>query len=128
MTRTMNMTMNTLKESKMSMLFSMDDKQEKITKSGSEMAAGQSNKLYSAWLLVLILVFAANHIEYHFRMRSISEKSKKMCLCQQYGTGNEKNDSNLKGAQRCRGAQAQRCKGTEMQRHRGKEIASLRSQ
>jgi len=60
----------------MNIMCSMDDKQKKNIKSGSEMAVRQSNKLYSVWLLVLILVFAANHIEYYFRMRSISNKSK----------------------------------------------------
>ncbi|MFH2064311.1 MAG: DUF3299 domain-containing protein [Pseudomonadota bacterium] len=65
--------MNILKKIKM---HSMDDNK-KYTKPGSKMGARQSNKRYYVWLLVLILAFAANHIEYYFRMRSISDTSKK---------------------------------------------------
>lgn len=44
---------------------------------GSGRAAGQRVKFLAVWLPVLVLIFAANHLEYYFRMRSVEERSKK---------------------------------------------------
>ena len=54
----------------------MDDNKKDNRKSGPKMAAGRSNKLFYIWLLFLILVFTANHIEYYYRTREISDRSK----------------------------------------------------
>lgn len=37
----------------------------------------KNNKIIFIWLFIIIIIFAANHIEYHFRMQSIADKNKK---------------------------------------------------
>jgi len=47
-------------------------------KHDSRMTARHKNRLFFVWLPVLLIVFMLNHIEYHFRIQSIADKSKNL--------------------------------------------------